>query len=58
MSTGIDCTADNSSCADPALDVSVQQFFMHPEYDTALKNDIALVKLAFDIEFTGKSSIN
>ena len=44
-------------CASPPIDVKVEQIMIHPRYGTVqsqLKNDIALLRLAQEVNFTGK----
>lgn len=41
--------------ADPAVNVQIERVIVHPLYDTeTLAHDIALLKLAKDITFSGK----
>lgn len=54
-STSTDC--DNGDCADPVLDVPVEQLITHEDYNANSKtqeNDIALIRLSQSVTFTGE----
>ena len=55
-----DCNVEKekneTSCADPPVDIPVQKIFIHPRYeevDDQKVHDIALIRLAEKINFTG-----
>lgn len=52
-STDLDC--DNGDCADPVVDVPVEQLIAHENYNPnskAQENDIALIRLSWNVNFT------
>ena len=47
---------NRTECADPTVDINVEQIIIHPRYsntDSQMMNDIALIRLANKIHFTG-----
>ncbi|CAG9837619.1 unnamed protein product [Diabrotica balteata] len=61
LNTELDCKRVHSTyiCSDEPVDVPVLTYFIHGQYDTlTLKNDIALVKLAKSVTFTGREYDN
>lgn len=57
--TVYDCleTGSVKSCADPAIDVPVEETIVHENYspqDPNQRNDIALLRLSRNVQFTGK----
>lgn len=55
ISTASDCLTIRGiyTCAPPVEDVDVEQVFVYEGY-SGLYNDVALVKLARDVQFNGK----
>lgn len=63
LDTEIDCNNSNgrrgllpnaATCADPPLNVDVEEIIVHPLYNNRKKiNDIALLRLARNISYTG-----
>lgn len=44
-------------CADRVLDIRVESIVRHPQFDVPMyTNDLAVVRLATDIEYSGKRS--
>lgn len=59
--TDVDCleVSNRRECADPAVDVPVEERIAHEDYnaqDLNQYNDIALLRLARDVQFTGNWS--
>lgn len=53
LTSRMDCFAEND-CADSPLDVDVVEEVVHPYFSLATgNNDIALLRLAYKIQFTG-----
>ena len=51
---------NRTECADPAVDINVEKIIIHPRYsntDSQMMNDIALIRLANKINFTGKINL-
>ena len=47
---------NRTECADPTVDINVEKIIIHPRYsntDSQMMNDIALIRLANRINFTG-----
>lgn len=57
ISSTTDCYAENE-CADSPIDVSIEEEVVHPYFSASTgNNDIALLRLNQNIEFTGKLKV-
>ena len=57
----IDTKMNKTECADPPIDIKVEKIVIHPRYankDGQMMNDIALIRLAKKINFTGTLDSN
>lgn len=55
--TNSDNDCDNGDCSEPVVDVTVEELLSHENYNSnskAQENDIALIRLSRDVEFTGE----
>lgn len=59
LSSDPDCVTlvANEECADPVLKVVVTKAIPHPSYRNVLNNDIGLLRLEKEVEFTGKRKL-
>lgn len=54
LTKGTGLLPDGRNCADPPLNVDVVRIFIHPSYNRITrKNDVALLRLAKNISYTG-----
>lgn len=56
--TTTDTDCDNGDCSDPVVDVAVEELLSHENYNPNSKtqeNDIALIRLSRDVDFTGRA---
>ena len=52
---------NKTECADPPIDIKVEKIVIHPRYankDGQMMNDIALIRLAKKVNFTGTLDSN
>lgn len=59
ISTVKDCEKDlvNQECSDPVVDLNIEKTIPYEQYNRRNgRNDIALLRLERDIEFTGKTA--
>lgn len=59
ISSAIDCIGN--SCSNPPVDVPIESTLVHWNYnmsDISQPNDIALLRLAFPVAFTGDSNMH